>query len=65
VREASSTTQWIAGRSTTGSISFGCSFARGRNRVPKPAAGMTAFMDLASPSVHSLPFSPLRAVSTR
>jgi len=29
------------------------------------AAGMTALMILASPSVHSLPFSTLRAVSTR
>src|SRR5438445_375327 len=31
---ASSTTQWIAGLSTTGSISFGCSFVRGRKRLP-------------------------------
>src|SRR5579884_4430119 len=39
---ASSTTYWIAGLSTTGSISFGVAFVAGRNRVPRPAAGMTA-----------------------
>ena len=42
-RTASSTTYWIAGRSTTGSISFGCALVAGRNRVPNPAAGTTAF----------------------
>jgi hypothetical protein len=26
-----------------GSISFGCTLVAGRNRVPNPAAGMTAF----------------------
>ena len=41
-RTASSTTYWMAGLSTTGSISFGCAFVAGRNRVPSPAAGMTA-----------------------
>jgi hypothetical protein len=41
---ASSTTYWIAGLSTTGSISFGCAFVAGRNRVPSPAAGMTALV---------------------
>src|SRR5690348_11363778 len=39
---ASSTTYWIAGLSTTGSISLGVAFVAGRNRVPRPAAGMTA-----------------------
>src|SRR5438874_10219298 len=39
---ASSTTYWIAGRSTTGSISFGELFVAGRKRVPRPAAGITA-----------------------
>ncbi|GAB3758699.1 hypothetical protein GCM10027599_26430 [Yimella radicis] len=29
--------------STTGSISFGIALLAGRNRVPRPAAGMTAF----------------------
>src|SRR5713226_6668296 len=39
---ASSTTYWIIGLSTSGSISFGCAFVAGRNRVPRPAAGKTA-----------------------
>ena len=43
-RTASSTTYWMAGLSTTGSISFGCALVAGRNRVPRPAAGMTAFV---------------------
>jgi hypothetical protein len=34
----------MAGLSTTGSISFGIAFVAGRNRVPSPAAGMTAFV---------------------
>src|SRR5918911_211163 len=43
---ASSTTYWIAGLSRTGSISFGCAFVAGRNRVPRPAAGITALRTL-------------------
>src|SRR4051794_18370431 len=39
---ASSTTYWMAGRSTTGSISLGTALVTGRNRVPRPAAGITA-----------------------
>src|SRR4051812_34652635 len=39
---ASSTTYWMVGMSTIGSISFGIAFVAGRNRVPSPAAGMTA-----------------------
>ena len=39
---ASSTTYWIAGLSTTGSISLGELFVAGRKRVPRPAAGITA-----------------------
>src|SRR5690348_18336436 len=39
----SSTEYWMRGLSTTGSISFGCAFVAGRNRVPSPAAGNTAF----------------------
>src|SRR4051795_5810481 len=39
---ASSTTYWMAGLSTTGSISFGVAFVAGRKRVPRPAAGITA-----------------------
>src|SRR3954452_16410368 len=51
-RAASSTTYWIAGLSTTGSISLGCAFVTGRNRVPSPAAGITAlrtFIDHLGP----------------
>src|SRR5258708_29753153 len=40
---ASSTTYWIAGLSKIGSISLGCAFVAGRNRVPSPAAGITTF----------------------
>ena len=40
----SSTTYWMAGRSTTSSISFGWAFVAGKKRVPRPAAGMRAFM---------------------
>ncbi len=40
---ASSTTCWSTGRSTTVSISLGIDFVAGRNRVPRPATGKTAF----------------------
>ena len=40
---ASSTAYWMIGRSTSGIISLGMAFVAGRNRVPKPAAGRTAF----------------------
>src|SRR5512138_363993 len=33
----------MIGLSTSGSISLGCAFVAGRNRVPRPAAGKTAF----------------------
>src|SRR5262245_35787604 len=39
---ASSTTYWIIGLSTSGSISLGCALVAGRKRVPRPAAGKTA-----------------------
>src|SRR6266849_6588815 len=39
---ASSTTYWIVGLSTSGSISLGWALVAGRNRVPSPAAGNTA-----------------------
>src|SRR5688500_13281545 len=45
-RTASSTTSWIVGTSTIGSISLGTAFVAGRNRVPSPAAGITAFLTL-------------------
>jgi seryl-tRNA synthetase len=34
----------MVGLSTSGSISFGWAFVAGRNRVPRPAAGKTAFL---------------------
>src|SRR5215510_5613263 len=39
---ASSTTYWMVGLSTIGSISLGWAFVAGRKRVPRPAAGNTA-----------------------
>ena len=42
--KASFTIYWIAGVSTIGSISFGCALVAGKKRVPKPAAGITAFL---------------------
>ena len=41
---ASSTAYWISGLSTIGSISFGCALVAGRNRLPRPATGNTAFL---------------------
>src|SRR3546814_22074 len=54
-RTASSTTYWIAGLSTTGSISFGCALVAGRNRVPNPAAGITALRTGAIPPFWTTP----------
>src|SRR5258706_11614304 len=44
---ASSTAYWISGLSTIGSISFGLALVTGRNRLPRPATGNTAFLSLA------------------
>src|SRR6266508_2748404 len=41
---ASSTTYWMVGLSTSGSISLGWALVAGRKRVPSPAAGNTAFL---------------------
>jgi hypothetical protein len=41
---ASSTAYWMIGRSTSGSTSLGIALVAGRNRVPNPAAGRTAFL---------------------
>ena len=41
---ASSTQYWIIGLSTMGSISFGIALVAGRNLVPSPAMGNTAFL---------------------
>src|SRR5574341_1052204 len=43
---ASSTTYWMVGLSTSGSISLGCALVAGRKRVPSPAAGNTALRTL-------------------
>src|SRR5919199_3032837 len=43
---ASSTTYWMVGLSMTGTISLGWLFVAGRNLVPSPAAGITAFLTL-------------------
>src|SRR5262245_6065114 len=43
-RTASSTTYWMAGLSTIGSISLGWLLVAGRKRVPSPAAGSTALV---------------------
>ncbi len=50
---ASSTTYWMAGLSTTGSISLGIALVAGRNRVPIPAAGITALVDGEGHSRHT------------
>src|SRR2546428_10567321 len=42
----SSTTYWMVGLSTSGSISLGWALVAGRNRVPRPAAGKTALRTL-------------------
>src|SRR6187455_720153 len=44
---ASSTAYWMAGLSTTGSISLGIALVAGRKRVPIPAAGTTALVTVA------------------
>src|SRR6185437_9636804 len=38
----------MIGLSTRGSISLGCAFVAGRNRVPRPAAGKTALRTFAA-----------------
>ena len=43
---ASSIMYCRVGLSTIGNISFGCAFVAGKNLVPKPAAGITAFLTL-------------------
>src|SRR5207249_3452203 len=55
---ASSTTYWIIGLSTSGSISFGWALVAGRKRVPRPAAakavgiGYEERADLEGGAVH-------------
>ena len=53
---ASSMVYWMSGRSTSGRISFGTDLVAGRNRVPNPATGSTAFVTLlviSSPACHA------------
>jgi hypothetical protein len=58
---AFSTTYWMIGQSTIGSISFGWLFVAGRIRVPSPAAGMTTFIGPPeNPSVKALRAMPPR-----
>src|SRR2546427_3975541 len=52
---ASSTTYWIIGLSTSGSISFGCALVAGRNRVPSPAAGKTPLRTFTTRSYSGAP----------
>ena len=56
-RTASSTTHWMSGLSTSGSISFGDAFVAGRKRVPSPAAGNTALRIFWGMAVFSFEFS--------
>src|ERR1700704_5331661 len=46
---ASSTTYWMVGLSTSGSISLGWALVTGRKRVPRPAAGNTALRTGGTP----------------
>src|SRR5512144_2306868 len=46
---ASSTTYWMVGLSTRGSISLGWALVARRTRVPRPAAGNTAFCTSIEP----------------
>ena len=43
-RTASSTRYWMAGLSTMGSMPLGMALVAGSTRVPRPAAGITAFV---------------------
>ena len=48
-RDASSMMYCRTGRSTTGSNSFGTALVAGRNRVARPAAGITALLARGRP----------------
>src|SRR3990167_1929886 len=52
---ASSTTYWIIGLSTSGSISLGWALVAGRKRVPRPAAGNTALRTIMGSSYSPAP----------
>ena len=55
---ASSTTYWIPGLSTRGSISFGVALVAGRKRVPSPAAGITALRTRMGRRTHAMAPDP-------
>ena len=55
---ASSTTYCIVGLLYTGNISLGCALVAGRKRVPRPAAGITAFILSTSYNL-IIEFSPM------
>src|SRR5213083_1246122 len=63
---ASSTTYWMVGLSMTGTISLGWLLVAGRNRVPSPAAGITALrtfvMSAGAPHHRFGLFDPVAAV---
>jgi len=61
---ASSMAYWIRGRSTSVMISFGTDLVAGRNRVPRPATGKTAFVTFR-PMLASHLFMPKWAISRR
>jgi hypothetical protein len=61
---ASSTAYWMTGLSTRGSISFGWALVAGRNRVPQPAAGKTAFRTRIRPQLSSVPVSTSPGAAT-
>src|SRR2546425_3846163 len=59
---ASSITYWMRGLSTSGNISLGWALVAGKKRVPKPAAGKTAFemrMLLLAPQIIVGPIEPV------
>src|SRR5205809_3660861 len=59
---ASSITYWMRGLSTSGNISLGWALVAGKKRVPKPAAGKTAFemlMRLLAPQIIVGPIEPV------
>src|SRR5262249_49401369 len=60
---ASSTTYWMIGLSTSGSISFGCALVAGRNLVPRPAAGKTALRTMEGTQNRSREFVRWASVS--
>src|SRR5688500_3407488 len=59
---ASSTAYWISGLAAIGSISLGLALVTGRNRLPRPATGNTAFLSFMGPSLAVQEFEKLRFI---